>query len=276
MFERFSRSWGLAKASASVLRADKELLLFPVLSSIATLLVLATFAVPVFALKLFAHGFNLPGALLGFAFYFCQYSVIVFFNSALVAAATIRLDGGDPTVGDGLRAARARLPAILGYAAIAATVGVLLQWLKGRDNNVLVRLLGSGLGVAWTLATFLVVPVLVNRDIGPVDALKESVALLKKTWGENAIGNVGIGAAFGLITTAMVLAGVASTFLAWQASVELAIGVAAVFVVCVLVLGVIQAALSGIYSAALYRYAVSHQAPAQFRGLALERAFAPR
>lgn len=276
MFEKFSRSWGLVKASASVLRADKELMLFPILSSLATLLVLATFALPIFALKLFADGFNVFGAVLGFAFYFCQYSVIVFFNSALVAAATIRLEGGDPTFSDGIRAAKARLPAILGYAAIAATVGVLLQSLKNRDNNVIVRMIGSGLGMAWTLATFLVVPVLVNRNIGPVDALKESVALLKKTWGESAIGTVGIGTAFGLITTVVALIGIAATFLAWQASVALAITVAAVFLIGVLVLGVTQSALSGIYSAALYRYAVSNEAPAEFRGMALESAFAPK
>lgn len=276
MFEKFSRSWGLVKASASVLRADKELMLFPILSSLATLLVMATFALPVFALKLFDNGFNIVGAVLGFAFYFCQYSVIVFFNSALVAAATIRLEGGDPSFSDGIRAAKARLPAILGYAAIAATVGVLLQSLKNRDNNVIVRMIGSGLGMAWTLATFLVVPVLVNREIGPVDALKESVALLKKTWGENAIGNVGIGAAFGLITFLTVLVGIAATFFAWQVSMTVGIAVAAVFLIGVLVLGVTQSALSGIYSAALYRYAVSQEAPSEFRGMALESAFAPK
>jgi hypothetical protein len=276
MFEKFSRSWGLVKASASVLRADKELMLFPILSSLATLVVLATFALPAFTLKLFAGESQVLAAIFGFVFYFCQYSVIVFFNSALVAAATIRLEGGDPTFSDGIRAAKARLPAILGYAAIAATVGVLLQALKNRDNNIIVRLIGSGLGMAWTLATFLVVPVLVNRDIGPVDALKESVVLLKKTWGENAIGNVGIGAAFGLITTVVVLLGIAATFLAWQASVTAAIVVAVLFVIGVLVLGVTQSALSGIYSAALYRYAVSQQAPAEFRGMALESAFAPK
>ncbi len=276
MFEKFSRSWGLVKASASVLRADKELMLFPILSSLATLLVMATFALPVFTLKLFDNGFNIVGAVLGFAFYFCQYSVIVFFNSALVAAATIRLEGGDPTFSDGIRAAKSRLPAILGYAAIAATVGVLLQSLKNRDNNIIVRLIGSGLGMAWTLATFLVVPVLVNRNIGPVDALKESVALLKKTWGENAIGNVGIGAAFGMITLFTVLVGIAATYFAWQASPALAVTVGVLFLLGVLLLGVTQSALSGIYSAALYRYAVSHEAPAEFRGMALESAFAPK
>ncbi len=276
MFEKFSRSWDLIKASASVLRADKELMLYPILSSVAALLVMATFAVPVFALKLFDNGFNVLSAVLGFLFYFCQYSIIVFFNSALVAAATIRLEGGDPTFSDGIRAAKARLPAILGYAAIAATVGLILQSLKDRDNNFIVRLIGSGLGVAWTLATFLVVPVLVNRNIGPVDALKESLALLRRTWGENAIGNVGIGAVFGVIMVAVVIVGGVTCFFAAQASVTLAIALGVAFVLAAVVLGVIQSALSGIYSAALYRYAMAHETPVAFRGMALESAFAPK
>jgi hypothetical protein len=276
MFEKFSRSWDLVKASASVLRSDKELMLFPILSSLATLLVLATFALPVFTLKLFENGFNVVGAVVGFAFYFCQYTVIIFFNSALVGAATIRLEGGDPTFSDGLRIARSRLPAILGYAAIAATVGLILQSLKNRDNNIIVRLIGSGLGAAWTLATFLVVPVLVNREIGPIDALKESIALLKKTWGENAIGNVGIGAAFGLIFVLVMLLGIVLAIAAWQVAPAAGITVAVVAVIALLVLGVTQAALSGIYSAALYRYAVANETPVAFQGMALEQAFSPR
>ena len=276
MFEKFSRSWELVKASASVLRSDKELMLFPVLSGLATLIVLATFVVPAFALRIFDGGVGIGGAVFGFLFYFCQYSVIIYFNCALVGAAMIRLDGGDPTVADGFAAARSRLPAIFGYAAIAATVGVLLQALKGKDNNILVRLIGSGLGVAWTLATFLVVPVLVSRDVGPIDALKQSIALLKRTWGENAIGNVGIGAAFGLITFAAVLVGVGLTVLAAQASVGLAIGIGVLCMLGVLLLGIYQAALTSIYSAALYRYAMSHEVPAEFQGAQLEHAFMPK
>ena len=270
MFEKFSRSWELAKASAGVLRSDKELMLFPVISAFCTLLVMATFLVPVFALRVFENGIGIGGVVLGFLFYFCQYSVIIFFNCALVAAAMIRLDGGDPTLRDGFDAAKSKLPAILGYAAIAATVGVALQALKSRDNNFLVRLVGSGLGAAWTLATFMVVPVLVSRNIGPVDALKQSVALLKRTWGENAIGNLGIGAAFGLITFAVMLVGAGLAFLAWQSSPLLAIVVAVVFVIGVLLLGIYQAALSGIYSAALYRYAVSSIVPRNATGVSCD------
>ena len=273
MFEKFSRSWELVKASAGVLRSDKELMLFPLISGAATLVVMATFLIPVFALRIFEQGVGVGGVVLGFLFYFCQYSVIIFFNCALVGAAMIRLEGGDPSLRDGFDAARSRLPSILGYAAIAATVGVFLQALKNKDNNFIVRLIGSGLGAAWTLATFLVVPVLVSRDIGPIDALKESITLLTRTWGENAIGNVGIGAAFGLITFLFLLVGAGLTFAAYQVSLPLAIGIGVLFLIGVLLLGIYQAALSGVYSAALYRYAVSHEAPAAFRGAMLEDAF---
>ncbi len=275
MFEKVSRSWELVKASAAVLRSDKELMLFPLISGLATLVVLATFLIPMFALRVFAEGFGVGAAVFGFLFYFVQYSVIIFFNCALIGAAMIRLEGGDPSLADGFNVAKSRIPQILGYAAISATVGVLLQSLKSKDN-FLVRLLGSGLGAAWTLATFLVVPVLVSRNIGPIDALKESVTLLKRTWGENAVGQIGIGAAFGLLTFGVVLVGVLLTVLAAQVAWALAIAVGVVFGLGVLLLGIYQAALSGIYSAALYRYAVSHETPAAFRGTDLEHAFLPK
>ncbi len=276
MLEKFQRSWALVKASAAVLRSDKELMLFPVISGMCTLVVLATFLLPMSVFGGFSGSWGFGAIAVGLLFYFCQYSVIIFFNCALVAAAMIRLDGGDPGLGDGLRAARARLPAILGYAAIAATVGVLLQSLRNREGNILVRLFGGLLGAAWTLATFLVVPVLVSRDVGPIEALKESVRLLKRTWGENAIGNVGIGAAFGLISTVTIVAGIALTVLAAKAWLGLAILVGGLFAIAVLLLGVVQSALGGVYSAVLYRYANTGEAPAGFQPAALEQAFRAR
>jgi hypothetical protein len=274
MFDKFSRSWELVKASAAVLRSDKELMVFPVVSAVATLVVLATFLVPMIGWRVFSQG-AASSVIWVFLFYFCQYTVIVFCNSALVAAAMIRLDGGDPTLADGFNAAKARLPSILGYAAIAATVGVLLKRMKD-DDNLLMRLVGGGLGAAWTLATFLVVPVLVHQEVGPFEALKRSANLLKRTWGENAIGNVGIGMAFGLISFAIIVVGALLAFVAAQLSVALAVSIVVLFVIGLLLLGVYQAALSGIYAAALYRYAMEGEAPPAFRALQLETAFAAK
>ena len=279
---KFARSWALAKASMEVLRADKALLVFPLVSAIAVILVALSFALPMFGLGLFDHISARPGGgdgmapafyVWAFAFYLVQYFVIFFFTSALVGAAMIRLDGGDPTVGDGLRIAAGKWRQILGYAAIAATVGMLLRALEQRAGFI-GRIVTGLIGVAWTLATFLTVPVLVARDVGPVEAVKESAALLQRTWGENLIGNGGLGLALGLLNLAVIGLGLLlAGGLASQGLSVLAVLVAVIAGLAVLGLALIQSALSGIYSAALYRYAVEGNAPAGFDGALLHGAF---
>jgi hypothetical protein len=278
MFDKLSRSWSLVKASAAVLRADKELLVLPLLSSIAVLLVMASFIAPALGfgwLHALDEGEGVTPAMMlwAFAFYISQYFVMFFFNSALVGAAMIRLDGGDPTVRDGLRIAASRMGAIFGYAVIAATVGLLLQILEQRAG-FLGRIVIGLIGVAWTAVTFLTVPVLVARNVGPIDAVKESAGLLRRTWGENLIGAGGIGLAFGLLMTLTILLGIALTVGAVASgSVALVAVVAGVCVLSVIAVGLLQAALSGVYSAALYRYAVNGDAPPGFDGMLLQGAF---
>jgi hypothetical protein len=274
MFDRISRSWGLVQASASVLRSDKELLLFPLVSALCTLLVAATFILPMIGLGVFERDeLGVLGMVLGFLFYLCTYFVIFFFNTALVGAAMIRLEGGDPTVADGLRIATGKIVPILGYAAIAATVGLILRMIEERAG-LIGRLVTGLLGTAWTLSTFLVVPVLVSRDIGAIDAVKESISLLKRTWGENIAGNVGIGLVFGLMTVALVLAVIAMVaFTGSTVGATPAIVVAVLGALAIALMAIVQAALSGIYSAALYRYATDGEAPAGFAGGALQNAF---
>ena len=278
MAGKFARSWELTKASAAVLRSDKELLVFPLLSSIAAIAVALTFVLPMFGLGMF-QGITRDSHMSPelyvwlFLFYVAQYFVIFFFNTALVGAAMIRLDGGDPTVADGFRIARSKAWPILGYAAIAATVGMILRALEQRAGFI-GRIVIGMIGVAWTVATFMVVPVLVSREVGPIEAVKESAELLKRTWGENLIGNGGIGLVFGLLGFAMVGMGLMITImLAKQGLGMLAIGVGALFALGLLALTLVQAALTGIYSAALYRYAVDGNAPVGFNGPLLESAF---
>ncbi|WP_225444484.1 DUF6159 family protein [Pseudomarimonas arenosa] len=258
---RFARSWALIKASAGVLRSDTELLVFPLLSSIATLMVVASFVAPLFVLQepqaqeLSEKGFSLLYLLWFFGFYLCQYFIIFFFNSALVGAAMIRLQGGDPTLSDGLRIAWSKVGVIFGYAMIAATVGMILRAIEQRAGFIGSWIAGL-FGAAWTVASFLVVPILVSQNIGPIEAVKRSAMMLKQSWGENLIGNGGIGLVGGFLTALVLLFGAALTVAAGVNQLPgLAITLGALTVVAALLMGLIQAALSGIYSAALYRYA---------------------
>jgi len=277
MFERFSRSWSLLKASGAVLRANKRLIVFPALSSVCTLIVAATFLVPALAGGALEHmdrGHMTPGtAIFLFLFYLVQYFVIIFFNSALVAAALIHLRGGNPTVSDGFAIALSKLPTILGYAVISATVGMLLRAIQERAGFI-GRWVSGLLGVAWTLATFLVVPVMVNGEIGPLDAVKHSAQLLKRTWGENLIGNAGIGLAFGVLAMLVVVGGIILTFLAISSHSTGAVVIVVVgCVLAVLMLAVIQSALHGIYAAAVYRYAEEGDAGVGFDKTLIADAF---
>lgn len=282
MFDRFSRSWALVKASAAVLRQDKELLVFPLVSSIALAITVASFVVPLFAAGWWSdfaadHHPSPALALWAFGFYFVQYTVMFFFNAALVGAAMIRLRGGDPTVADGFRIAFSKLPAILGYAAIAATVGMILRGVEERAG-IVGRIVTGMLGAAWTFATFLTVPVLVSESLGPIDAVRRSAMLLKQTWGENLIGNAGIGLSFGLLIAFVLVTGfglgigagvLTQNFAALVPFAALAIGVAMILVL-------VHAALSGIYSAALYCYAEHGKVAGGFDQALLEEAFAQR
>lgn len=277
MFEKFSRSWELVKASASVLRSDKELLVFPLLSAISCIIVAATFFIPVAASgalgQVGSESINIGYYVMLFVFYVVQYFVIIFFNSALIGAAMIRLDGGDPTVADGFRAAMGKLPAILGYAVISATVGVVLRALQERAGFI-GRMVVGVIGLAWTVASFLVVPVLVSRDIGPIDAVKRSAELLKKTWGENLIGNGGIGVVFGFAYVLVAFLGTGLILLAvGTKSVGLIVAASVVLVIGILLLALVQAALQGVYAAALYRFATVGEAGTGFDKAMVTQAF---
>ena len=279
MFEKLSTSWELVKASAAVLRADKELLLFPVISAVLSMLVVVTFAVPAILAGVFASGVadgaGVPAA--GYAavllFYVVQYFVIFFCNTALVGAALIRLRGGDPTVADGFRIAASRLHPILGYALIAATVGMVLRAISER-SGLLGRLVVGLVGFAWNLATFLVVPVLVVEDVGPIEAIRRSASYLKQTWGEQIVGNIGMGLVFGLLSLGTLAGGVLLILAAAATkSAALIIFVACCLLMAFVAIALISSALGGVYAAAVYRYAAEGQADGYFTSAMVRSAF---
>lgn len=266
MFRRLQNSWELAKASWRVLQADKELMVFPIVSFFASLLVLVTFAVPSFLAGIFdsavAGNIGIMGALVGFAFYTVMYFVTFFMNAALVGAAMIRLEGGDPTVGDGFRIAFDHFSSILGYALIAATVGMILRWFSERAG-ALGRIVVSLVGFTWNIATYLVVPVLVMEKVGPVDAVKRSGGLLKQTWGEQLVGNFGIGTVFGWIGFVVFLLGGGFVALAVATgSVGLIVTAVLLTILMLIAVALVNTTLKGIYTAAVYQYAATGETAA--------------
>jgi len=276
---KFGYTFQMMGASWDVLKKDRELLLFPLFSCICCLLVMVSFAWPMVANDAWAppSGEEVTQAqeiiyyLTLFMFYFCNYFVIVFFNSAIVACAIVRMRGGDPTLATGFQAAMSRLPQIIGWALLSATFSVIIRIIEN-SNKKAGRFIAGLLGMAWTLMTFLVVPVLVVEKKGPVDAFKESTKLLKKTWGEQLISGFGFGMVFFLLTIPGIVIIGLGIYGVVQAGAVIGGIVIGLGVLYMILLALIQSALQTIFQAALYLYAHDGIAPAGFDQESLQSA----
>lgn len=281
---KFSRSWLLVKQSFTILRSDKQLMLFPVFSAVSCFILTAIIAtggafllLPARAAAIAAgeqfHPNQSPLFMAGmFTLYVVNYFVIVFFNVALVGVANSRLMGGSWTFRDGIELAWARKGTILQWALLAATVGVILRTLEER-LGLIGRLIMRIIGIAWTLACYFVVPVLAFEDLTPINAVKRSAKLFRDTWGEKVIG----GFSLSLVSMVLMLPGIglviAATFLGGLYG--LLFGLAIMFLYFLL-LSVFMSAVGGIFNAALYRYACFKQAPPAFSQDLIASAWAPK
>jgi hypothetical protein len=257
---RIESTWQLFKESFNVLAADVGLLVFPVLSGISALLLCASFFLPLYqsgAFEAFRHhrGTWENYAVL-FAWYYINFFVGIFFNSALMGCANIQLSGGTPSISAGLRLAFSRIGRIAAWAFVAATVGLFLRSARDR-RNWLLNLLIAGLSVAWALLTYLIVPVLLFEDRGVFDAIRRSEELFRKNWGEQVAGNFG----FGLVSLLLSLPAFAIAALFWRLDPRFAI---ILVVLYMLILATVVSAVKGIFTVALYRYATAGAAPAGF------------
>ena len=273
---RISNTIDLAKVSWSVLKKDRELLWIPVLSFLTSVVVLAALLVPTIALL--DTGNNSGSgeessadpaiALIGIIAMLALSVISVFFNGALVAGAYERLSGGDPTVSSSMRRAMNRIGGLVPWALLAGTVGMILRGLRDRAGW-LGKLLLSGVGLAWEVASFLVVPAIVIDDQGPIEGLKTSGGLLRQTWGENIAARVG----FGLLgIVAVIPAAVFVAIMGALGSAALVVGIV-VGAIYVAVVVVVMTALNAVFQTALYLFASSGSVPADFADANLRGSF---
>jgi hypothetical protein len=277
--QRLQNSWALAKTSWGVLQQDRELLWLPVLSFLSCVGIGALLFVPILFSGTSENAFGDRELDLGpmqyvllFAAYVAIAYVGIFFRAAILHAADERLRGGNPSLGSGLRGASQRAGRLLPWAIFSVTVSMILRAIEERAG-FLGRIVAGIVGLAWTLVTFLVLPVLVLEDVGVFQAVRRSADLFKRTWGENVAAQLG----FGLLGMVAVIPGVlvAVLFGGTGNGVLLVTGIV-LAVAWIGVVSVVLSALGAIFQMALYHYAVDGVAPEAFRGAGLEQAFAPR
>jgi len=275
MFERIGRSFELVTTSWNILMDDKKLLVFPVLSGIVSLFVILTFALP---LLLTGSFLSMTGAGpvvfygLLFMFYAVSYVVVIFFNTALITCVSARLNGKEATLGDGISNAARHFGRILAWALVSATVGLILRILEDKAGFI-GRIAVALVGGAWSLVTFFVIPILVLEDKGVADSVKDSVSLIRKTWGESIVGGGSIFLVFFAVGFVALL-GVLSTLMLGNMIIS---GIALVlFLILVVILAVVASAMQGIFVTALYIYARTGTAPSSFNNELIRNAFVPK
>lgn len=270
-FTRLSNGWQLANLSFATINQNRSLLLFPVFSSIALILVLATFFGGTFLLvgdeietlmNNEEYG-NLPGYALIFFYYLVNFFVIVFFNAALIHCALKVLNGEETSVGDGLSFAFSRIEKIFAWSLLSATVGTLLQALQ--DMGKIGEIVASLIGIAWSILTFFVVPILVYENLGVIDSVKQSGRLMKEKWGESLAANV----SFGLFHFLAIIAAAVVFFLLTSVNMILAIVVS---VLMVLVASTVISAARTVFVAAVYNHVTGRPA-GDFDGEMLDSVF---
>jgi hypothetical protein len=280
----FSRSWEITKLSFSVIGQDREMLLFPILGGFFSLLYTAAIVVPTWLfviapaedpgqLEVFYYA-GLFIVYLGLAF------VATFFNTCVVYTTKTRFEGGDAGFGESLSFAFSRIHLIFAWSLVAATVGLLLRLLDnlaerlGFIGQIVLNIVTSLLGLLWSVITIFVVPSMVYHGLGPIDAIKRSVAVLKKTWGESLIRHYGLG----LMQFLCVLLGVAvfGALLIASGGGKLAIAIAVVAVIYFIGMAAVFSVANTIFNTALYVYADTGEVPSGYNQEIIAGAIGPR
>jgi hypothetical protein len=256
MFESISRSINIVKKSFGVLMEEKQLLLFPVVSTVAVVALFISYLAPAVIIKN-----QLLTALLFFAFYFLSYFFVIFFNSALIHAANEKLEGRKPALMGSISFALSKIGNIVLWAGISATVGLIMYIIRSiasRQKGIgglIAGLAASVVGMAWSFATYFVVPVMIFENVSPFTAIKRSIEIVKKTWSEQILGSFAIGIVFFvfyLIGVICVIAGFVIT--------PLMILLVPLGIMIMLLVFILQGAMQGIFLAELYRYSMTGQA----------------
>jgi hypothetical protein len=283
MSQKINNGLELGRQSWNAVRANPQLLMFPVISTIAIIVATILFIVPIATIFIASGGVpagrsalgepelsssqQIIGAVLFFVYSFVCYAISIFSNVALVGAVMKIIRGEQATVRDGLNIAFARLGKILVYAFISATIGSIARAIRDSGRNsgivgaILAAILAGIIQGAWSVIVFFAIPVIVAEDVSVIDSLKRSFALFKQTWGEGFTGSTAISFISCLVWVgifavgALIIGAAAAT-----GSIALIVLAVALVVVALSILGLLTGAVNGVFQASLYHYATTGSA----------------
>jgi len=261
ILQRFKTGLTLTRDSLTVLRKHPDLMLFPFISGIATLLFGAVLYLTVFVGGIIGGGVEYVAL---FVFYFVTTFIASFFTAALVSSVDDAFHGRNPTLRGGMAAAWAMKTELAVWSVISAVVGVLLRSLE-RSDSALTRIVAGFFALGWTITTFFIIPVIVFEDVSIKEMFSRSAGTFRDTWGETFSSTLGIG----LIQFVLWIAGMALVVLVGGLlfTVVPAVGTSTVILGAIgITVGVylVGQTVQGIAKTALYVYASEGMVPSEF------------
>lgn len=280
MFETIGRGWAITKLSFGVIRQDSEMLLFPLLGGFFSLAYSFVIMWPTVLTQLMDPAgdsmvWGTAQTVASFAAYFGLAFIATFFNTCTVYTAKTRFSGGDATFMDSIRFALSKIHLIFMWSLVAASVGILLRALDqmadrmGTIGGTVLGIVQSLLGMMWSVLTIFVVPVMVYEGLGPIDAIKRSSEVLRRTWGESLVRHIGLGLIQFVVMipgVLMIVAGLVQGASLWPLAV--------LGVLWMVVVGLAFSVANVVFNTALYEYATNGQVAGGFDSSTMQRAFA--
>jgi len=257
---RWRQGWELTKKSWAVLKSHRELMRFPIYGALLAIALVIVLVIP--GAYLIEEGQNVIGGLLVALGLYGASFVSVYFGVGLAASADKIFRGEPATMADGLAVAKSHTGAIAGWAALSVLVGVIISAIQ-QTGSIGEAIVATLVGAAWSLITFLSIPVITFEGTGPWTTLKRSASLFKERWQGQITGNVAIGGIVGLLGILPAIALIAGGAYLWanDSSGGMAAGAFLVIlgILIMVVAGLIVQALKGIFGVALYRFASANE-----------------
>ena len=280
--ERLLRSWDITKKTFAVIRADKEILVFPIIGVILTILLFIGLFFPFLIALLIQH--IIPPitvmVFFGLLFFFLEIFIGVFSHAGIVHIAKTRFEGGDATFMEGVKAAWDKKWQLVQWALLTGTVGIIISSAesKAREKGGIVGMIAKMLiglaGLAWKIVSIFVVPSIIIKGTGPIDSLKKSYNTIKKTWGESLVKYLGLNVFASLVGgIGFIIFAVPAILFLIDGVLSLAIGFAILWILYIALSKVILGAANTIFDTALFMYADTGKVPKMYTKEELDHAF---
>lgn len=276
MANQIQRGWELTKQSLPVLKANKRILIFPIISSIGCLIIFSVIAAPLWHIESnFLQSSHESPLLIALAIiallavlFVCNL-IVIYCNAALIASIANYFQTKKLSLSYGLKAAKKCFPNIILWTLFNTTIGFILRTFQSRLGQI-TAIASILLGIAWSIISYFVVPILVLENISPIKAIKRSSHTLHKTWGSSLISNIRLGL---IVFVARLIAFIPLAIMIYiGGTTNVLIG----FIICVVlmfILTIISSATNNILRTVLYLYSVDNNIELPYNTETIKNAF---